>query len=220
MQNVLFVLPYIALSLTCLAQETPDWELHGGYQFAGYESEQFQTLVGSLTASIGPPSAKVSNHLNTNGWDFSTQENTNSWFGGIFDVSGAYGRKRVYFSEPNGARVPVDFRVSTYTFGEGPQFSFRKSAQVQPFARVIFAGAYSYVSHNAFSVNPLLTGAAIPANASFLAFTVIGGGGMDYRLTRHAYLRVAGDYIHTLFTGGGQNNFRIAAGIDFRIFAN
>lgn len=214
----MYLLPYIAVSLMCPAQGTADWELHGGYQFAGYQSKQFQSLVNSLTPLIGFPSATVTNNVNTNGWDLSVQDNMNDWFGGIFDASGGYGRERAYFTEPNGVRTHVNFRASTYTFGQGPQFTFRKSEQVQPFARVIFAGAYSYVGHNALGVNPLLAVAAIPANASDLAFTVIGGGGLDYRLSRHAYLRVAGDYIRTFFAGGGQSNFRLTTGVDFRIF--
>jgi hypothetical protein len=220
MRNVLFVLSYIALSLTCLGQETPDWELHAGYQFAAYQSEQLQSLVNSLAASIGTSSPNVSTHVNTNGWDVSGQQNLNEWFGGIFDVGGGYGRKRVYFNQPNGTRIPVDFRLSTYTFGEGPQFTLRKSEQVQPFARIIFAGTYSYVSHNALTVNQLVAGAPIPNAASDTAFTVISGGGIDYRLTHSAYIRVGGDYIHTSFAGGAQNNFRVTAGIDFRIFVN
>jgi hypothetical protein len=218
--NLLFAFSCIALSVTCRAQDTPTWELHVGYQFAGYQSEQLRSLVNSLTATIGSPSANVSAYVNTNGWDSSGQENLNDWFGGIFDVSGGYGRKRVYFNQSNGLRIPVDFRVSTYTFGEGPQFTFRKGARVQPFARVIFAGTYSYASHNAFTMNPLVSGAAIPKYASDLAFAAIGGGGMDYRLSHHSYLRVGGDYIHTSFAGGAQNNFRVTAGIDFRIFTN
>jgi len=56
-------------SLSAYAQNTPAWELYGGYQYA-------RTEIGSK--------------INMSGFNVSLQENSASWWGGIIDVSGSY----------------------------------------------------------------------------------------------------------------------------------
>ena len=60
---------------------------------------------------------------------------------------------------------------------------------------------------------------------SNVTFAEAAGGGADTALTQRLAWRVAGDYLHTSFTAGGQetnqlqlvhNNFRVSTGIVFR----
>jgi hypothetical protein len=205
---------FFLFSLISVAQETPWWELHAGYQFTSYRTGQMQNLINSLTASSGLPGVNVGSHLNMNGGDFSLQENTNSWFGGIINFSSGYASKNVTLSQPGGAQVAASFAPALITIGDGPQFSYRKYERIQPFARVIFAAAYSNLNPNRATTNGLSANASWTSNT---AFALIGGGGIDNRLKSHAYLRIAGDYMHTSLFNEAENNFRITGGIAFRI---
>jgi len=151
-----------------------------------------------------------------NGWDFSAQENINSWFGGIVDFSGGYGRRNVTLSQPGKARLSANFSPALFTIGGGPQFSYRRNVRIQPFARVIFAAAYSNLNPNANTTNILNTNHPSPATTD-TDFAMIFGGGFDYPFKSYAALRVAADYIHTFIYTDSQSNFRVTAGITFRI---
>jgi len=207
----------LSFSLACVSQNTPWWELHAGYQFTSYRTGQMQNLINSAPAPSGSPAVNVGNHINMNGWNFSVQENSNSWFGAIVDFSGGYASKNLTLPHAGGAPVAANFAPALFTMGGGPQFSYRKSDRVQPFARFIFAAAYSNLNPNAALNN------SFSANGSWTsdtAFAMIGGGGLDYRLKNYAYFRVAADYIRTTLFNEGENNFRITAGISFRIMRN
>lgn len=59
----------IALSLAACAQDTPGWELFGGFQYTR---------------------PNIDGGINMNGFDISVQQNSASWWGGIVDVGGSY----------------------------------------------------------------------------------------------------------------------------------
>jgi opacity protein-like surface antigen len=216
MTKVPHLLLFFSLSLVGLAQDSPEWEIHAGYQFTGYQTLQLQTLMDVITASTGSPAFSTGTHLNLNGWDLSVQQNINSWFGGIIDFSGGYGSRSVTLSQPGGKQTGATFMPTLYTIGGGPQFSYRKNERIQPFSRIIAAAAQSDLNPNSSITNALAANAPAPSTSD-TAFALIVGGGVDYRLKTHAFLRVAGDYIHTSLFHQGENNFRVTAGIDFRI---
>ena len=214
--SCLRLLIWVSFSLAAIAQEAPWWELHAGYQFTRQQTGQIQTVVNSLSAFSGSPTLSVGNHLNMNGWDFSAQENMNSWFGGIVDFSGGYGRKNVTLSQLGGTKLSANFSPALFTMGGGPQFSFRRSVRIQPFARVIFAAAYSNLNPNAATTNTLDANHPSPSTTD-TDFAMILGGGVDYPFKNYAALRVVADYIHTFIYTESQSNFRVTAGITFRI---
>jgi len=150
------------------------------------------------------------------GWDFSAQENMNTWFAGIVDFSGGYGSKNVPLSQAGGTKLSANFSPALFTMGGGPQFSYRKSVGIQPFARVIFAAAYSNLNPNATTTNILNANHPSPVTSD-TDFAMIFGGGFDYPFKNYAALRVAADYIHTFIYTESQSNFRVTAGITFRI---
>lgn len=213
---LLRLLLFCSLPLLVLAQDSPEWEIHAGYQFTGYQTLQLQELMNVITASSGSPALSTGTHLNLNGWDLSAQQNMNSWFGGIVDFSGGYGSRSVTPFQPGGNQSRATFMPALYTIGGGPQFTYRKSERIQPFARIIAAAAQSGLNPNSSITNALAAIAPAPSTSD-TAFALIAGGGVDYRLKPHAFFRVAGDYIHTSLFHQGENSFRVTAGIDFRI---
>jgi hypothetical protein len=216
---VVSLLPTVAI-----AQNTPWFEVYGGYQFTHADVGRVQDLADSLTVPAGVPRINVGRNVNMNGFDVSLQENSASWWGGIVDISGSYGTKNIDFSQtaqalglvPPATSVIAKFQPTFYTATGGPQFTYRKSAHIQPFARIMFGISRSDLQPDSF------TGAAL---ATFVptfktkdnAFALIGGGGVDYVWKDYVGFRLTGDYIRTYLFNETQNNFRISAGVDFRI---
>jgi hypothetical protein len=125
---------------------------------------------------------------NLNGWDLSVQYKFAPWIGGVADFGGEYGT------------ISGASSSSVHTFLFGPQVSF--PARVSPFAHVLIGGGH------------ISLGQGGPSDT---AFTEAIGVGIDAHLVHGIAWRVIqGDYVHTGFFGGGQNNGRISTGIVFR----
>ena len=120
----------------------------------------------------------------------------------------------------------VDVNSSVFTFMLGPRLSFRDHGRFTPFLQVLggvaHAGDVNLVGCNApiYACTPLL---------SQNAFTMTGGGGLDYRLTHRFALRLfQAEFLLSRFqdptslTGadGWQTNVRLSTGIVFRFGGN
>lgn len=204
------------MSVRSVAQETPWWELYGGFQFTGFHTVQMQNLVNSTPLASGLPTSIVGNRSNLIGWNLSTQENVNSWFGGIVDFSGGYGSKGVRLSAPGKLSTASTFKPALFTMGGGPQFSYRRNERIQPFFRMIIAAAYVNLNPDANTTN-IIVGMhpALSMNDTNLA--LMFGGGVDYLLKKYACFRISGDYIHTFVFNESEGSYRLSAGVSFRI---
>jgi hypothetical protein len=97
------------------AQDTPKWEVFGGYSW-----------VRANIVVSGTP-------FNMNGGSASVAYNLSSWFGLVGDF-GIYEQGQV-------AGKPFNLTVTAYEFG--PRVSYRKNAHVVPFAQVLFGGGHT-----------------------------------------------------------------------------
>jgi len=196
---VLVLLP----SLTALAQETPQWEIFGGYSY--------------LRAGLGPtsplsPSPSFSqligfSHINTNGWHASVTENVNKWFGATIEVSGHYKRPLSIDLTPFGfPGQTLNINTSAYIAGGGPQFSYHRIEKVSPFAHVLFG---------AFHARANLPTTDVKISDTTWAITL--GGGIDVRLSRHLAIRGQADYIRSHFSDLAQKHVRASGGLVYRI---
>jgi opacity protein-like surface antigen len=108
MKRFVWLVPAIFLfCLTAKAQDTPAWEVAGGYSY--------------LYANLGNSSGSSSFGLQGGGGSIS--ENLNNWFGGRAEVN-------VYHGAEAGTTV------SAVTANYGPVFSYRKSDTFTPWASV------------------------------------------------------------------------------------
>jgi len=206
-----------------LAQDFDHWSFYGAYQYSRVDSHAAQDALNREHA-LNPsfPALTFGQHLNFNGWDGGLQEDVVNWFGVVIDVSGSYGHNRIQVGtctvtvSGTTAAYPACVartNMSFYTFMGGPQFTLRRSDRVQPFARGLIGGAWFNSSANLLSENvPLL---AEPTRSD-QGFSVGGGLGADFFVSRHVGIRVAGDYIHSAFFNDGQNNYRGTAGLVYR----
>ncbi len=214
MKTRLILLLLIFLVAGGAAQDNPQWELFGGYQFTRFNTLNAQDQLNTATQLFGLPSVPLGSHVNLSGWNVSGQENVNHWLGGVVDFSGNYGTENPVLLQIPGTTDSLRDRVRFYTFMGGPQFTLRKSGRLQPFTRVLFGGATVKVEStemvNGAPVSEALSG-------SETGFAMGGGGGVDFHFAHHLAARVAGDYIRPYVGGESAGQLRISVGLAFRI---
>lgn len=141
------------------------------------------------------PGAGTTYGYNFNGGSGQLAYNLTHMFGIVGDFGG-------YVTDSSSHGVNLNTNVISYMFG--PRVSFRSSgSRIVPFGQFLLGGARlanGYISGN--SVNN---------------FALAVGGGVDFKLTPHIYVRpVQAEYFLTTFNDGNndkQNNFRYSAGV-------
>ena len=170
------------------SQEVPAGEVSFGYSY----------VHSNIVAS--------SHGVNMQGGSGAFSYNVNKWFGVVGDFGG--------YHQSNVRGAGFDVTVVTYLFG--PRFSWRTDRRLTPFAQVLLGGGHAggslYTSSLAAGLAPL------GANNGFV---MTAGGGLDWVVRPHIAIRILqAEYLRTQFsngTNGQQNNFRLTAGIVFRL---
>ena len=110
----------------------------------------------------------------------------NEWLGVEGNVTAAFG----------GSVYAQGGRAKFALFGGGPKIAWRQN-RWEPWLHAIFGGAHEQPQTAAGSRN---------------TYSIIAGGGADYRWNPHLSFRAEGDYVRTGFFHQAQNNFQIAGG--------
>ena len=190
--SLLFLTSFLAV-----AQDTPRFELFGGYSYA------------SASKALTP------SRPNLNGWNAALAANANRWFGVVGDFSGYYGSTGISSSgigvvcpsAPCPTRPEISLDTKVHTFLLGPQISLRRNLAT-PFAHALFGlGATSAHLNSPFSTIGTTSGDA---------FAMALGGGVDLRINDRLAWRVQPDYLQTHFLHTTQKNFRVSTGIVFK----
>jgi hypothetical protein len=203
--------------LTCgisLAKDQSEWKFYGGYGYFLADTSQVQNALNLLhAADPAVPLLSLGSHQNLHGWSIGMQQDTKSWFGGVFEASGAYGSK--YFSLGSTGNVvnTASIKMRAFTVMGGPQFTLRKSSVFQPFARVQ-AGATLYFNTTSFLANGAPSRSDVQLDSNGFAFSA--GGGSDLFFSRIVGFRISADYIHSFAFKDSQENLRCTAGLIFR----
>src|SRR5689334_6114463 len=87
--------------------------------------------------------------------------------------------------------------VKLLIYGGGPKVAWRQK-RWEPWLHGIFGGAHEQPQ---------------TANQSRNSYSIMAGGGADYRWNPHLSFRAEGDYVRTGFFGQSQNNFKLAGGV-------
>ncbi len=101
------------------------------------------------------------------GWDASVNVVANDWFGFAGDFGGA-------------TKSQSGVTGTLLTYGGGPQFTLR-TASVEPYFRLTFGAAHVSASGYGFS-------------GGTTAFLLSPGGGADFRISNHIWLRLGANY--------------------------
>jgi len=113
----------------------------------------------------------------------------NDWLGVEGSFTGAFA--------PN---VLPNQLVKIGLYGGGPKIAWRQK-RWEPWLHGIFGGAHE---------NPQLA-----AGGSRNSYSIMAGGGADYRWNPRVSFRLEADYVRTGFFNQSQNNFQLAGGIVF-----
>lgn len=166
----------------------------------------------------------LSQGLNQSGWEGSVAYHLTQSFGVVADFSNHYGTNARVFS-------PLGAAGKGLTFLFGPQYTYRKSPRLAPFAHSLWGGMR--VSQLMLSTSSVSPGGAIglepgPGCTTIICyraetvFAMAVGGGLDVKATNHVWIRVfQADYLRANLTNANgtsaaQNDFRASAGIVFR----
>jgi opacity protein-like surface antigen len=222
----------ISTFLFCLAasaqSSNPKLQIFGGYSFVHTDSGGLNPQV--LDLGLGLPSNRLGTSSNFNGWNAEAQYNLKPWLGVVADVGGRYGTPLTASSGSGITGLP---RSSAYSLMLGPVVSFKAASRIAPFVHALFG--FDRLNLNAATISGLP--ASAPASSAAVTdtnFAMALGGGIDYKLSPHAALRVGQvDYLYTAHNmntvygdafGPGrfgglptrENNLRFSTGIVFR----
>jgi opacity protein-like surface antigen len=209
-----FAVALVLASVSTFAQTTaPVGQIYGGFQYTRLDTASVQDAVDLAALQAGVPTINFGRHQSLYGWCFGGQQNLNSWFGGIVDVSGTYLTKRVLLSQSGGVNATLRARLHSYTLMAGPQITLRRSSIFQPFVRALVGGGFFDDSVNVL-VNNVPQFSETKESDDNWAFG--GGVGTDVNFSRSLGLRLAVDYIRTQLFNENQDNYRGTASLVYR----
>lgn len=186
------LLVILGLSLSALGQIGPT-ESTTVYQFS-----HFSASGGGSSGSTNVP-AGASTSINVP---------VLPWFGIVGDVG--------WMQKSASATVGSVGAVGTgrlVTYGGGPQFTYRgKDRSIQPFGRFVLGGVRASAD-----VSVAISGyGGFSSSGTTTAFFIAPGGGADFRLTPHVWLRGGADYFHADKNGVSLDGVRVFGGVQFR----
>ena len=140
---------------------------------------------------------------NFNGWNGAATVNVYRCLGITADFSGHYWSKS--FNAAPVAVIDIHNHIHSYTFG--PTVTYRNQTRFTPFVRLLAGG--SHITYKS-TVN------SVPVSQSDDHFTVVGGGGFDFALSRRFAVRpLQLDYHGVRISGSWMNSVRYSAGVVF-----
>ena len=220
---------FIVISSLGFAQDsTSKLQVFGGYSILHADHGGLNGPI--LDSALGAPSRTFAVASNFNGWNAEAQYNVKRWFGIVADVSGHYGTP---VTTSSGSAVSGLPNGNSYAFLFGPALSYHARMRMTPFVHALFGLDRDSLSASTISGLPVTSPGSTGA-VTDTGFAMALGGGLDYRLSHHAALRVGQfDYLYTahdlnslygdafgpgLFEGlaAHENNLRFSTGIVLR----
>lgn len=133
------------------------------------------------------------NHLHLTGWEATFEGRVYHLVGFLADVDN---RNGTLCAGPIPPCIPGNITVGQSDILFGPRVSL-PIGRFRPFAEGLFG--FEHVTTNEFGPDK--------------SFATALGGGLDYRLLKHAAWRFQGDFMHTSLYNSKQNNFRLSTGL-------
>jgi opacity protein-like surface antigen len=153
-----------------------------------------------------------------NGWNAGLGLNAATWLGFVAEGSGYYGISKIPqtvktpfpgcppFCPPGTNTFNVNTKLYNYLFGA--QFPYRKWDRLTPFGEALFG-------HSGFRGEARSTDGTLFARVG-TGLGLVGGGGVDYKISPRLALRFKADYLQTRGFKLKQDNVRFSIGIVFR----
>ncbi len=163
--------------------EMPGWQVGINYNFVRFRSESRESF-------------------NMQGFNTTVTRYVSDWFG-LEGYLGAVSGDTPASGGP-GPFTAGNLRAKLIQYGGGPHLAYRHRSKFEPWVHALFGGAHFRFSQTGPPTANL-------TNINAFAYTV--GGGADYKLGFHLYLRGQGDFMSTRFFKTWQKNAQIQGGI-------
>lgn len=138
------------------------------------------------------------------GWYVDVAGNVAPMFAVVGEVSGAYKSETISVGTSS-----VDATVRLHTFMGGVRVVARTNPKLVPFGQVLFGAAR--LSGGVTASGPAVSVIAATDADTELALQI--GGGLNLMTSESFGVRVGADYRRIFISGGGENEFRLVAGV-------
>ena len=176
-------------------------------------------LACALCAAMAAPaSAQTEKTALSAGYQFNRAPDLTLPLGWYVDVSGPVAPKLSIVGEVSGAyksetmgvgTSSVDVTVRQHTFMGGVRVAARANPKVVPFGQVLLGAAR--LSGGVTASGPAVS--VIAASDAETEFAMQFGGGVDLMTLGNIGLRLGADYRRIFVSDGGENQFRLLAGV-------
>jgi len=208
----------LLFSACCFGQERPSWEAYIGYQWTYSDYGPIQDVATAI-ASPYNQTISVDHKFPMTGANLTLQKNFGEKWSAAIDIGGMYTQQSVDLSQyfqllgyiPAGSTQLSTFTPTVYTLTFGPQRVVWKNGHTSVFVRGMGGALRSQLSMDT-TTRQALNFLAPTFKSSTTDPAVMVGGGAQYHLLKHLFLRASGDYIHA-FSHSTQNYIRVSAGI-------
>jgi hypothetical protein len=206
-------------SAFAFAQERSSWEAYLGYQYTYSDYGPIQDAANAI-ANAYTETVNVNHKFAMTGGNGAFQKNVGKRWAAVLDVGGMYTQKNVDLSRyfqllgyiPSSSTQLSTFTPIVYTVTAGPQVDVWKRGQLRIFVRA-FGGASRSVLTIDTTTRQALSFLAPKFKTTSTDPAVIVGGGAQYPVLKHLFVRGTADFVHP-FSGGSQQNYlRISGGI-------
>ena len=159
------------------AQDTSKFEVFGGFSINSWDTGFQNTRF-----------TDASNRETGLGFETSVTGFFSKGLGVEGDFDGHFKSKTFAFQVgPLAPVILIDTKLRSYNFMAGPHFRFASSSNITPFVHALFGGNHSSLSNASPITGP-------GAGTSDTDFAMKFGGGVDFGVSKHLGVRVAGDY--------------------------
>ncbi len=159
--------------------------------------------------------------LNSNGWNTGVTLGLDKWFGLEFNFANVRHSESDSTVVSGIGTVQVSASEKHSTFVAGPRFILDRG-RARPFVHALLG-----IDHESLSASGSSSGDSFSDSVSDNSFASVLGGGVELVLSKHCALTGGADYLLTRhktpdfvdipFIRGTQHNFRVSAGIVFRL---
>jgi len=178
-----------------------------------------ELFLGYSRFGGGSSSTSLNRMVGLNGGSAAFAYNFNRSFAVVADFGGYDDSQLLLTGTGLNQPLLVNSSGTAYSYLFGPRVSFHRGSRISPFAQVLAGGVHA----SAVTVTNCAGTACTPLPVQN-TFALTAGGGLDFRLTHHIFLRaVQAEYMMTRFgstpnnpTSGNQNDYRLSSGLVFR----
>lgn len=208
----------ILFSVLGFSQERSSWEAYVGYQWTYSDYGPIQDVATAIASPYGE-TVSVDHKFPMTGANATLQKNIGKRWSAAVDIGGMYADKTVDLSRyfqllgyiPAGSTQISTFTPKVYTITFGPQLDVWKRGNTKVFVRGMGGALRSSLSMDT-TTRQALTFLAPNFKSNTTDPAVMVGGGAQYHLLKHLFLRASGDYIHG-FSNSSHNYLRASGGI-------